>query len=109
MERKTYPAPIDGKNVTTDWIEDIFDSQMCLYGKNSRLGYINDEVVLARWEENKLMWEFLRKNYLNSILLSTLIKRLAEHYDLMGDLVEKFDLQENTLVQSFYWKEEEEE
>lgn len=106
MERKTYPAPIDGKNVTHDWIEDIFDNQSCLYGKNSMLGYINDEVVLARWEENRLMWEFIKKSYLNSILLSTLIKRLAEHYDLMGDLVEKFDLQENTLVQSFYWKEE---
>ena len=30
-EKELIPAPIDNKNVTTDWIEDVFDHQSCLW------------------------------------------------------------------------------
>lgn len=31
MKQKLIPAPLDGKNVTTEWIEELFDDQSVLY------------------------------------------------------------------------------
>lgn len=107
MEKNLIPAPIDNKNVTTDWIEEVFDFQTCLYNKNKAVGFIDNEPVLATWQNNILLWNFhLETKIENSKHLTVLKKRLAEYHDPDGNLFEEFVVVGNTLMQKFYWKNE---
>ena len=107
-EKELIPAPIDNKNVTTDWIEDVFDNQSCIWGKkNSAVGYINEEPVIAAWDRNLLLWQFsLITSLEDSISLSILKDRLNAAHDPDGDLVEDLKVVGNLLMHKFYWKNE---
>ena len=107
-EKELIPAPIDNKNVTTDWIEDVFDNQSCIWGENkSAVGYINEEPVIAAWDRNLLLWQFsLITSLEDSISLSILKDRLNAAHDPDGDLVEDLKVVGNLLMQKFYWKNE---
>lgn len=109
MEKKELiPAPIDNKNVDTDWIETIFDNQSCVWGdKRSAVGYINGEPVIAAWDNNLLLWQFpLMPAIEDTVPLSILKNRLNAAHDPEGDLVEDFSVVANMLMQKFYWKNE---
>ena len=54
-------AMVDGKNVTTDWIESVFDSADFVYDVRTIIGFINRCVVQARWDENKVTWTISRE------------------------------------------------
>ena len=107
-EKEMIPAPIDNKNVTTDWIETIFDSQSCVWGeKRSAVGYINGEPVIAAWDRNLLLWQFsLITSLEDSISLAILKDRLNAAHDPDGDLIETLNVVGNMLMQRFYWKNE---
>lgn len=108
MEAKLIPAPIDEKNVTSDWIEDVFDNQSCVWGeKKSAVGYIDKQPVVAAWSENMLIWGFpITKNLENSVHLAILRDRL-ERWDEDNRFIEHFNVVGNMLIQKFYWKNEE--
>lgn len=109
MEKKgLMPAPIDNKNVDTDWIETIFDNQSCVWGENkSAVGYINGEPVIAAWDGNLLLWQFpLITSLEDSSHLDVLKDRLNAAHDPNGDLIETFAVTGNLLMQKFYWKNE---
>ena len=55
---RLIPAPIDEKNITSDWIEDIFDN--CCYGgkkNNIYVGFIRDCVILCEYHNNIINWK----------------------------------------------------
>ena len=107
MEKKLIPAPIDNKNVTTDWIEDIFDYQTCVWGKKCAVGFINSEPVIAGWKENLLIWQFpITTDFENSISLARLKDRLEKYSENNPELVEHYNVFGNMLMQKFYWKSE---
>ena len=107
MAKELIPAPIDGKNVCTDWIEEIFDYQTCLWGKKSAMGFVKGEPVIALWEQNLLTWKFpLKRNLEGSISLAYLKDRLEEYSEYNQELVEYYNVVGDTLEQRFYWRNE---
>lgn len=74
-KRRLIPAPLDEKNVTTDWIEELFDDQSALYARHKRLGFIAGVAVQASWEGNVLTWKVLGGDG------EAAVKKLRERYD----------------------------
>ena len=65
-ENKLIPAPLDEKNVTTDWIEMVFDDYNCTCGGHkdrSYVGFVNECAVLARIHNNSLWWNIMHWKY----------------------------------------------
>lgn len=112
---KKIPAPIDEKNVTSDWIEMIFDDYNCTCGGHkdkSYVGFVNKCVVLARIQNNALWWNIMPEQYTESDVQETyniLLERLKE-YDSTDDSTnlycEYWDRlkHDGCLVQEFYFK-----
>jgi len=108
-KKKLIPAPFDEKNITTDWIEELFDDQSALYGKHKMLGFMAGAAVLASWSGNCLTW-----NVLDSPSTSRMeaIKKLRERYwerypkEESPFIVEE-KVYDGLCAMRFYWKPEE--
>lgn len=109
MEKKLIPAPIDEKNVTSDWIEEIFDDGNCTRGgRNMVTGFIGGSVCSCIYKGNHILWQ-INKEYADNAEKSydQLIKRLKEHDT--PPLVVLYDTskrEELFLLQTFHWKDE---
>ena len=105
------PAMIDGKDVTTDWIEGIFDSCDFAYDTRIKVGFINHCVVEARWEANKVIWTISTElGYGNTLdALFTLDERLRRFEDEESGVYSIFELvsiPNYQIIQKFYFKED---
>lgn len=111
---RLIPAPIDEKNITSDWIEDIFDN-CCFGGKENNIyvGFICDCVVLCEYHDNIIKWKVEsecfngkseRENAFNELRkrLETIDK---ESFDLAVKY-SPFDKDVTCLTQSFFFKDE---
>lgn len=109
--KNLIPAPIDDKNITTDWIEEIFDDQSALRSKHGFMGFIAGVGVVCYIKGNKLQWMLIHGGYYESEndrrkALDTLYKRLQEkdkdneEYDIT---TEYYRIGLIGLSQSFYW------
>ena len=109
--KNLIPAPIDDKNITTDWIEEIFDDQSALRSKHGFMGFIAGVGVVCYIKGNKLQWMLIHGGYYESEsdrckALDTLYKRLQEkdkdneEYDIT---TEYYRIGLVGLSQSFYW------
>ena len=106
MEKGLIPAPIDNKNVTTDWIEEIFDFQTCVWNKKTAVGFIDNEPVIVSWENNILLWSFpLMLSVSDSDHLKVLKGRLEVYNDVNVELTTKDTAFGNVFMQKFYWKD----
>ena len=108
-EKKLIPAPLDNKNVTTDWIEEIFDFQTCIYGKKMAVGFIADEPVIAAWTVNTIIWSFpsLVMTCIDGTKpLEELRKRLSVYDDANTELKHEYCVIGNLLMQKFYWNKD---
>lgn len=114
MEEKLIPAPIDEKNITSDWIEDIFDN-CCFGGKKNNIyvGFIKNCVVLCEYNDNVINWkvesECFNKEEARKSAFNELRKRLKTIDKESFDLVVKyspFDKDVTCLTQSFFFKDE---
>lgn len=115
-------APIDEKNVCTDWIENIFDDYNLTQTQkgNTRkiCGYINGELVecIYQFGENVLMWyiySMYAKDYNVGEVWKTLIdarteliKRLENYENEGNDLFSEIENFGTYLIQRFYFKGE---
>ena len=106
-EKRLLPAPLDGKNVTTDWIEGLFDDGSVLYGSHKAVGFMGGAVMKALWSENCLVWRVLDGD--TAAALATLRKRYGAHYpEETSPFTVREELGEDLLIQRFYWKPENE-
>lgn len=112
--RRLIPAPVDDKNITTDWIEEVFDDQSALRSKHGFMGFIADVGVVCYINGNKLQWMLIHGGYHDSEndrrkALDTLYKRLQEkdkdneEYDIT---TEYYRIGLIGLSQSFYFVDE---
>lgn len=102
-QKRLLPAPLDDKNVTTDWIEGMFDSGSALYGSHKAIGFIAGAAVQASWSGNALKWKVLDGDRYEAI------KRLRERYwkrypDNPSPFVVKEQILANVCIMRFYWK-----
>ena len=112
---KKIKAPIDGKNVTTDWIEEIFDHYNAVgctdkYGTERICGYVANTLIESTFfkDYNTIMWRIhslIAGKELKSIK-DELTKRLKEHEDPDRELFSEIKDDNDTLWQSFYWRQE---
>ena len=103
MEKNVIPAPLDDKNVMTDWIEEVFDFQSGLFHKNQCVGFVSGCAVLATWIDNMLTWYFVSGEIKKA--QSALCERLREKEDVNVELFSQIDIINNYVIQHFYWKE----
>lgn len=97
------PAPLDDKNVMTDWIEEVFDWQSGLYHKNQCVGFIFNCPVLATWHDNVLTWHFISEEFKTA--QSVLCERLKEKEDVNSELFSQLEIVYRDVKQYFYWRE----
>ena len=107
-EKELIPAPIDGKNVSTDWIQDVFDNQSCVCNRDMMIGFINDAPMLVTWSSNILLWKFpIATSIEDSGDLAVLRDRLKIYEeDPDNKFVTKDSIVGNLLMQKYYWKNE---
>ena len=110
------PAFFDDKDVTTDWIEMVFDDYNCTCGGHkgrSYVGFVNECAVLARIHNNSLWWNIMPEQYTEDKVQETysiLLERLKEYDssdDNTGLYCEYWDLlkHDGCLVQELYFKD----
>lgn len=107
MEKDLIPAPIDGKNVMRDWIEEIFDGCDCTFdGKNQHTGFVKGSACSCIYLNNNLFWQ-LHQNFCRDASSSyeELVRRLKEHDT--PTLVVKYDdsmKSDLLLLQRFFFR-----
>lgn len=111
MKEKLIPAPLDEKNVTTDWIDDIFDDSRCIQnGSGTYTGFVEDSVCSCLVGRHTIIWE-INSNYSRDAEKSynELEKRLKAIDNENPDLVVKYDTSMKEMLflgQKFYFKDE---
>ena len=107
---KLTPAPLDEKNVTTDWIDDIFDDSSCTCNGSTYTGFVKDSVCSCLVGSNTIIWK-IDKDYAKDAMQS--YKELQERLKVLDGenpgLVVRYDtsMQEQLLLgQRFYWADE---
>lgn len=106
---KLIPAPIDEKNITTDWIEDIFEFSSCAQNGNKYVGFINDAPVMCVVEGNSLIWKLIT-NYSFSWHIQPALEELEKRLRVVDDNdrihVDYTKSHDGTMImQSFYWSD----
>lgn len=105
INKELLSAPIDGKNVTTDWIEEVLDFQTGLFGKGCVVGFVSESPVIATWSDNVLTWRFPNMvSVQSSKELKVLQERLGYYDDLNTDLISEYSVEGNALIQKFFWR-----
>ena len=106
MSTKRFPAPLDEKNVMTDWIEECFDNYGDCTCNGSRIvGFINNAPVYAIYYDNVIKWTIL-ETFNPQDTMNVLLNRLDEHEDPDSALYSERMIDENVLYQSFFFKED---
>lgn len=105
---KKFAAPLDEKNVMTDWIEEIFDDYSAIRCRRMFLGYIQYIPVYAKYSGNQIVWKVVDGTSSDvELVIEVLKKRLLEHEDPERDLFSEFKISGSTLTQTFWWKGDE--
>ena len=101
---KKIIAPIDEKNVFTDWIEDVFDNLNCVQNGRQALGFINDDPVYAYWEKNCITWRCVEGNGDYESIVSEIKNRLADFEDPNSNLFSECYTIGHAVVQNFFFR-----
>lgn len=97
-------APIDEKNVTTDWIGDVFDASDYTQDGKRIVGFVGNFPMLVAWSGNNIVWQAIRGG---ENCLDVLEKRLALFDDADSNVYsERNRVGENLILQSFYFRED---
>lgn len=102
MEKKK--AIIDEKNVTTDWIGEVFDAADYTQDGKRMVGFVGHFPVLVAWDDNNVVWQAVLGG---ENCLDVLEKRLALFEDEESNIYSERKRVASTLIlQSFYFKED---
>ena len=105
-------APIDKKNVSTDWVDDVFDDCECAKSQNKTLckvcGFVCGELVECTYNlGNNVMYWYIHSGYkelddVRKVLKNRLAKYESEENDLFSEIMDY----QNHFTQIFYFKGE---
>lgn len=104
-EESLTPALIDEKNATSDWIENIFDNNDCVYHDDEYTGFVNGSVCSCSYVDNIVTWQFPKYFYKHGSY-DALVERLNEVGD--DSIVTRIDTstKDRLIIRiSFYFKE----
>ena len=110
--KNLIPAPIDDKNITTDWIEEIFDFDCAASNGKTYLGFINGLPIKADIKDHQIYWSLLSSHVCFESPSEEEVKdMIAERNKRLRYLDDNKRIHVDyrymhggtTLVQSFYW------
>ena len=93
-------APIDGKNVSTEWLYEIFDDFEAVRSGKQIIGYVCGDPVYAYWEDNKIFWKAVTDPGVYDVLKERLEAFEYEDSELFSEIY----VFNGTIIQAFYWK-----
>ena len=97
-------AIIDEKNVTTDWIGEVFDRADYTQDGKCIVGFVSHFPMLVAWTSNNIVWQAVLGG---ENCLDVLEKRLALFEDEESNIYsERKRVARNIVLQSFYFKED---
>ena len=100
---------VDGKNVTTDWIESVFDNFECIRKDKELLGYIVGNVLYVSYEGNTITWEIIdgkNRQFAYDVLLHHLESLETDEGNIYSEVVDCFRSNKTyAIIQRFYFKE----
>lgn len=105
MER----AMIDEKNVSTDWMESVFDDYP-VQDRNTMVGFIHHCPVIAHWNSNVIVWEVMPIGWEDHtyafLLLEQRLKEWENEEQNVYSTIQHGELGKFQIIQSFYFKED---
>lgn len=96
---RTIRAYIDEKDVTTDWIDGVFDGLNVIQNGKQAVGFIDESPVYAYWYDNSIVWKCVDKDVTKEILI-----RLKRFEDPESDLFSMCYVLSKSVIQKFYFK-----
>ena len=101
---KKLSAPIDGKNVSIDWIDEIFDGCYSTISGRQVVGFVSENPVYAYWEQNQICWKPINTNSAKETI-SEIKKRLLKFEEDESELFSEIYVINDTYIsQLFYWR-----
>lgn len=112
MKQNVIPAPIDGKNITRDWIETIFDNCDHIVGGKSGnifMGFVNGRPTNCFVNDNSILWhidEYSCGSFVLKDAYNELLRRLKAADDESSDAIVDYSTFEDKpiIMQRFYFK-----
>lgn len=109
--KNLIPAPIDGKNIMTDWIEEMFDFQCATSNGKIYLGFVQDLPIRCDIIGNELWWRFLTPTAFYCEELAPAMEELTKRLQTKDEADEEHRIcvryrksGDGTLLwQTFYW------
>lgn len=110
MKKKAIPALMDEKDVTTDWIENVFDDWNLAYSTRKVAGFISDCVVLAKWSQNEITWIVSKEmggDYVSAFkILEERLKAFESEEQNVFSIIEHEADDRYCLYQRFFFRDE---
>ena len=110
MAKKLYPARIDGKDVSTDWIESIFDDAECMHVGHTFIGFVRDTACSCYVQDNQVYWNINTdcggNEYLSYVHLVRMLNE-RDKEDLSHVVKYGYNPERFKVTQLFYFVEEE--
>lgn len=107
MAKNLSKAFVDEKDITTDWIEDIYNGD-CIKQGRKYVGFYQDEVLVCKCTLDEITWTF--PSCEDSKKRRRLLKQLAEQLDRYNegdfDIISFVKLLPHSVGEVFYFKEE---
>lgn len=106
--KNLIPAPIDDKNIMTDWIEEIFDFDCAASNGETYLGFVEGKPIRCDIIGYQLWWRFLDNSASDCApAMHELIERLKDkdEADEKHRIYTEYQRSDSgtALWQSFYW------
>jgi hypothetical protein len=105
------PAYIDDKDVTTDWLDNIFDTLDFLYSTRRQIGIVAGCVVSVSWHSNVVEWQVSKDmggdyNSAYLILEERLKSMESKEQNVYSEIKHENDNGKLCIWQSFYFRDE---
>lgn len=101
---RKIPAPIDEKNVCTDWLDSVFDGVNMIQNGRQAVGFINDAPIYVYWSYNTITWRCVEGGGDYEAIIREIKSRLSEFEDPDSDLFSECYTIGHAVVQNFYFR-----
>lgn len=93
-------AFIDNKNITDDWIYDMFDYAVSDSVGNNLAGFIKHIPVCVSWDGNVVLWRTF-SSMDSTFIINKLMEYENDNLDYYSEITQ---LTDNAIIQTFYYK-----
>ena len=101
---------IDGKDVTTDWLECVFDDAEVIRDYHRVVGFIKHCLVSCSYNDNRIIWEVIDKHDISAYMILEerlrFLEGLEEDHPNVYSVIQHGEVNKWQIIQNFYFKED---